>query len=142
VDHAPSIIAHHCMVHVRVLDRAEAFYTRVLGLRVAERHVYTEGVMTYLAMPGTGFELELICPRDWPFANRPEPGRTHVAFTIDDLDAEHARLRGLGVPVDPIEDHHANGVFQTRYFFFLDPDGNQLEYLEPVGRYRPRPAAP
>ncbi len=133
-----SMIAHHCMVHVRELERAEQFYTKVLGLSVAERHFYEGGVMTYLTLPGTNFELELICPQPWPFADRPEPGRTHVAFTVGDIAAEHKRLRELGIQVGAIEDHHANGSFQTGYFFFDDPDGNQLEFLVPVGRYRPR----
>jgi lactoylglutathione lyase len=126
--------AHH-MIHVRNLDRAVAFYTNVLGCHVADRHVYDGAELVYLSGLAPGVELELIMPDQWPFAEAPETGRGHIAFTVTGLDAEHARLSELGVGPGAIEDYTANGAIQTRYFYFSDPEGNQIEFLEPRGRY-------
>ena len=123
------------MIHVRDLEAAIAFYRRALGCTVADRHRYEQTDLVYLSLPGARFELELLSPAHWPYGDAPEPGRSHLAFTVDDLDAEHARLTGLGIPADPIADYVANGRHQTRYFYFCDPEGNQIEFLETSGRY-------
>jgi lactoylglutathione lyase len=125
----------HHMVHVRNLPRAVGFYERALKLVVADHHRYEGASLVYLRVPGALFEIELISPDRWPYADQPEAGRVHIAFTVADLDAEHARLAGLGVKVDPIADYVANGARQTRFFYFGDPEGNQIEFLEPRGRY-------
>ena len=123
------------MIHVRDLPRAVAFYTSALGAELAERHGYDGAQLVYLRWPGSAFELELVCPDDWPYADAPEPGRTHLAFAVDDLDGEHARLSALGLVPEPILDYRANGRHQTRYFYLCDPEGNQIEMLEARGRY-------
>ena len=125
----------HYMIHVRDIEKATAFYAEALGLAVADRHSYDGTRLVYLAIPGSRLELELVSPDPWPFADRPEPGRTHIAFTVDDLEGQHTRLRAGGVAVEPIAEYHANGVLQTRYFYFDDPEGNQVEFLERRGRY-------
>jgi lactoylglutathione lyase len=125
----------HHMLHVRDLKRAVRFYEHALGLVVADRHQYDGASLVYLRVPGTSFEIELIAPDHWPYALTPEAGRLHLAFAVADLDAEHARLQAIGVKPDPIADYVANGAHQTRYFYFCDPEGNQIEFLEPCGRY-------
>ncbi len=126
--------AHH-MIHVRDLPGAVDFYTSVLGGVVADRHTYDGARLVYLRWPDLVFELELVCPDIWAFAAVPEPGRTHIAFTVDDLDREHARLSGLGLTPDAISAYRANDAHQTRYFYLCDPEGNQIELLEAKGRY-------
>jgi lactoylglutathione lyase len=123
------------MIQVRDLDRALDFYQRALHLDVVDRHRYEGTSLVYLRIPGSRFEIELIAPDRWPFAERPEPGRLHLAFAVDDLDSEHARLTRMGVRAEPILDYIANGAHQSRYFYFSDPEGNQIEFLEPRGRY-------
>jgi lactoylglutathione lyase len=125
----------HCMIHVRDLDRAVDFYGRALGFREVDRHRYDGATLVYLRDPASPFEIELIQPDRWPFQSQPEPGRTHIAFIVDDLDHERNRLRRIGVEPDPITDHFANGAHQTRYFYFADLEGNQIEFLEAQGRY-------
>jgi lactoylglutathione lyase len=88
-----------------------------------------------MRLPHSSFELELVAPDEWPYADKLEFGRTHIAFTVDDLCREHVRLAELGVSVDPIMNYTANGAHQTRFFYFNDPEGNQIEFLEPHGRY-------
>lgn len=124
----------HAMIQVRELDRAIAFYQQALGLRLVDRHVYDSAELAYLRGAG-GAELELLSERPWRFAAAPETGRNHVAFTTADLDAEHARIAGLGIPCGAISDYVANGRLQTRFFYLYDPEGNEIEILEATGRY-------
>lgn len=123
------------MIQVQDLPGAVDFYTSALGASVADRHAYDGARLVYLRWPESSFELELVCPEVWTFADTPEPGRTHIAFTVEDLDAEHARITALGYTLDPICAYRANGLHQTRYFYLCDPEGNQIELLEPHGRY-------
>lgn len=55
------------------------------------------------------------------------PGWNHLCFESDDIDADHARLLGLG-----IELHAPPHPFgSARVFFGRDPDGNIFEVLQP-----------
>lgn len=125
----------HAMVQVRDLDAAIAFYERALGLAVVDRHAYEGASLAYLRAPGGGAELELLSEHPWRFASRPETGRSHVAFTVGDLAAAHARVSALGLDCGAITDYRANGKLQTRYFYLYDPEGNEIEILEAMGRY-------
>lgn len=124
----------HAMIQVRELDRAIAFYQKAMGLGLVDRHVYDGAELAYLRGAG-GAELELLSEHPWRFVATPEPGRNHVAFTTADLDAEHARIVGLGIPCGAISDYVANGRLQTRFFYLYDPEGNEIEILEATGRY-------
>ena len=125
----------HYMIQVQNLQSAIVFYERALGFTVVDRHRYPGATLVYMRGPSSAFELELISPDKWDYARMPEPGRTHIAFTVEDLDAERARLTGLAIAADPVSDYAVNGIHQTRYFYFYDPEGNQIEFLEPHGRY-------
>ena len=125
----------HYMIHVRNLEGAISFYEKALNLAVVDRHRYDGATLVYMRTPHTSFEVELVAPDEWPYADKPEFGRTHIAFTVDDLCQEHVRLAKLGVSVDQIMSYTANGAHQTRFFYFNDPEGNQIEFLEPHGRY-------
>lgn len=125
----------HTMLQVRQLDEAIAFYEHVLGLSLADRHSYESAELAYMRGDG-GAELELLSERPWRFAAVPEIGRNHVAFTTTDLEAEHARIEGLGVRCGAIGDYIANGRLQTRFFYIYDPEGNEIEILQATGRYK------
>lgn len=54
-------------------------------------------------------------------------GLRHLAFTVDDIDAEVARLAGHDVTCEPVRvDPHTG----QRFTFFADPDGLPLELYE------------
>ena len=72
----------HAMIQVCDLEGAIAFYQRVLGLSLAERHDYDGASLAYLRAADGGAELELLCERPWRFADRPETGRSHIALTL------------------------------------------------------------
>lgn len=127
--------AIHSMI--RVLDEARSveFYDKAFGLKVAERLDFDSFTLVYLSNPETSFELELTINK-----GRTEPyalgdGYGHLAFSVDDLDAEHARLTALGLAPRKLVDFAPGGEVIARFFFIADPDGYQIEVLQRGGRY-------
>ena len=123
---------HHVALIVSDYPRAKRFYTEILGLPVvaetwrAERLSYKLD----LAVPG-GAQIELFSfPDPPPRPTRPEArGLRHLAFAVDDVEAEVARLEALGVPCEPVRIDELTG---RKFTFFFDPDGLPLElYGEP-----------
>ncbi|MEZ5686651.1 MAG: VOC family protein [Paracoccaceae bacterium] len=127
------------MIHsmIRVLDEARslAFYEAAFGLRVAERLDFPEFTLIYLANDEGSFELELTVNK-----GRTEPyalgdGYGHLAVSVADVAAEHARLEAAGLAPRKIVDFAPAGTVIARFFFIADPDGYQIEVLERGGRY-------
>ena len=129
------MIPIHCMIMVSDLEQSRSFYEAVFGCRVVDRHRYPGHELVYMRAPEGGFEIELIEAEAPQASPRVEAPIWHLAFGIEDLDAEYRRLQGMGVRLDPIAEYVANGAFQTRFFYLYDPDGNQIEFLEARGRY-------
>ena len=127
--------AIHSMI--RVLDEARslAFYETAFGLKVAERLDFPEFTLIYLSNAEGSFELELTVNKD-----RTEPyhlgdGYGHLAVSVDDLAAEHARLTAAGLAPRKMVDFAPAGEVIARFFFVADPDGYQIEVLQRGGRY-------
>lgn len=127
------------MIHsmIRVLDEARsvAFYNAAFGLKVAERLDFDSFTLVYLANAETGFELELTINK-----GREEPyelgnGYGHLAVSVEDVDAEHARLTALGLNPRKLVDFAPGGTVLARFFFIQDPDGYEIEVLRRGGRY-------
>ena len=127
--------AIHSMI--RVLDEARslAFYDTAFGLKVAERLDFPEFTLIYLSNEESTFELELTVNK-----GRSEPyqlgdGYGHLAVSVPDVAAEHARLTAAGLAPRKIVDFAPAGTVIARFFFIADPDGYQIEVLERGGRY-------
>lgn len=125
-------------IMVRVLDEEKSidFYDKAFGLKVADRFDFPEFTLAYLRNPEVDFEVELTVNK-----GRTEPyalgdGYGHVAFAVDDLDAEHARLAAAGLAPNPIKEFHRDGGLMARFFFLQDPDGYKIEMLQRHGRYQ------
>lgn len=123
---------------IRVLDEARSvdFYDRCFGLTVAERLDFPDFTLVYLANGESPVELELTINK-----GRTDPydlgdGYGHVAFTVDDVDAEHARMTGLGLAPRKLVDFAPGGQVIARFFFIADPDGYQIEVIQRGGRYQ------
>ena len=92
---------HHTGIVVQDLDAAISSY-EALGFRDGERHEIPEQdivAVTFRAGPGW---LELIQPTDpdGPIARymaKRGEGTHHVAYAVDDIDAELERLKAAGV---------------------------------------------
>lgn len=128
--------AIHSMI--RVLDEARSvgFYANAFALSVADRFAFDSFTLVYLRNPEADFELELTVNhgRTEPYA--PGDGYGHIAFCVDDLDAEHARFAAAGLAPRKIVEFARDGAKLARFFFVQDPDGYQIEVLERHGRYR------
>lgn len=127
--------AIHTMI--RVLDEARslAFYEKAFGLTVADRLDFETFTLIYLSNPETTFELELTVNK-----GRTEPyqlgdGYGHLAFSVTDVAAEHARLTEAGLAPRKLVDFAPAGKVIARFFFIADPDGYQIEVLQRDGRY-------
>jgi lactoylglutathione lyase len=63
-------------------------------------------------------------------------GYGHMAFVVDDLAAEHARMKSTGLaPKDIKQMTHDGKPFGT-FFFIEDPDGYKIEVLQSGGRFQ------
>jgi len=128
--------AIHSMI--RVLDEARscAFYRAAFGLEPADRFAFDGFTLVYLRNAEADFELELTIN-----AGRTEPyalgdGYGHLAFAVDDLEAEHARLKAAGLAPRDVKEFMRDGELLAKFFFVADPDGYQIEVLQRHGRYR------
>lgn len=127
--------AIHSMIRVLDLDASVAFYRDAFGLELVERLDFDDFTLAYLRNDESDFELELTWNHDQrePYAHG--SGYGHLAVTVEDLEAEHARLAGLGMaPRDVVEMQHA-GKPLARIFFVADPDGYAIEVIERGGRF-------
>jgi lactoylglutathione lyase len=128
--------AIHTMI--RVLDEARSlvFYKKAFALDIADRLDFPEFTLVYLSNAETPYEVELTINKD-----RAEPynlgdGYGHVAFVVDDLDAEHRRFEAEGLKPRKIVEFNNDGKQIARFFFVEDPDGYKIEVLQKRGRFR------
>ena len=128
--------AIHMMIRVLDEERSTAFYEKAFGLGVADRFDFDSFTLVYLRSPEADFEVELTVNKDRAQPYNLGDGYGHVAFAVDDLDAEHARFESEGLAPRDIKEFHREGSLMARFFFVADPDGYQIEVLQKHGRYR------
>ena len=102
-------------------DRALEFYTKVLGCEVRiDREIWPGARLVEVVPPGSNVGLVLLPPdSEIPMA---------VRMGTTDAAAAHARLREAGATL-----HNDEPIViddSPPMFFFADPDGNGLVYLE------------
>lgn len=128
--------AIHMMI--RVLDEARSvkFYEACFGLKIADRRDWPDFSLTYMSNPENDFEVELTVNK-----GRTEPydlgnGYGHVAFVVDNLEAEHARIASAGYTPGDIKQMTHDGQPFGKFFFITDPDGYKIEVLQKGGRFK------
>ena len=150
----------HAMIRVLDLDRSMRFYRDAFGFEtvaLTQRHGATASSTSWGAMlfhegeasfssrheisivdrvgAGDSFTGALILNR-----GRTEPythgtGYGHVAVCVDDLAAEHARVKSLGLAPNDIKEFRDGDRLIARFFFMQDPDGYKIEVLQRHGHY-------
>ncbi|WP_273726078.1 VOC family protein [Brucella gallinifaecis] len=128
--------AIHTMIRVLDEEKSVSFYDQAFGLKIAERIDFESFTLVYLRNGEADFEVELTINK-----GRTEPynlgdGYGHVAFVVDDLDAEYARFTQLGFKVGKLVDFKNGDVQVARFFFVEDPDGYKIEVIQRGGRYQ------
>jgi catechol 2,3-dioxygenase-like lactoylglutathione lyase family enzyme len=139
---------HHTSLTVSDLERSVAFYTD-LGLEVLLRQTpggtYLQKItgfpdahikQAHLSLPGGGHRLELFeyaSPKGKPVRSRNcDPGNTHLAFVVDNLDGMYTRLKDRGVEfVSPPITVDAGANVGMKALYLRDPDGFTIELFEP-----------
>ena len=123
---------------IRVLDEARSvsFYHEAFGLQVAERLDFPDFTLVYLSNEETPFELELTINKGRTSTYELGDGYGHVAFTVDDLDREHASFKTAGLAPRNIVEFSRDGGLFARFFFVEDPDGYKIEVLQRRGRFK------
>ena len=127
--------AIHTMIRVFDEDKSVDFYRKAFALEVADRFDFDSFTLVYLSNPESDFEIELTVNKDQDAPYTHGDGYGHVAFTVDDLDAEHARVKSLGLEARDIVEFNRDGSLMARFFFMQDPDGYKIEVLQRHGRY-------
>jgi lactoylglutathione lyase len=122
----------HTMLRTGDLDRAIAFYTEVLGMKLLRRKDYPEGKFT-LAFIGYGDEagqtvIELTY--NWGVSQY-EAGNAygHIAIEVDDVYAACAAAKAKGARI--VRDAGPMNAGTTVIAFIADPDGY---FIELIGR--------
>ena len=122
---------------IRVLDERKSvkFYSDAFGLSVAGRLDFDSFTLIYLSNCDSTFELELTVNKGTETLYELGNSYGHLAVSVDDLDAEHARMSELALEPRKIVDFAKDGVPVARFLFIVDPDGYQIEILQRSGRF-------
>jgi lactoylglutathione lyase len=127
-----SFRVHHTMLPVADLDRSIAFYTRLLGMKVNERHA-SEARRVKVGLIGYGEEarapfLELIQDTSARAPVQVTPANIHIGIDTSDLRKLCAILEKEGVGfIRPFKQRSDGMGFSA---WIRDPDGHDLELAE------------
>jgi methylmalonyl-CoA/ethylmalonyl-CoA epimerase len=111
---------HHVGIAVEDLDAAVLVYEELFGAEVERREtVEAQGVEAASLSAGAG-RIELLRPLgpDTPvgrFLHKRGPGMHHIAFLVDDVATELARLRAEGARL--IDERPRTGLFGLQVAF-------------------------
>jgi catechol 2,3-dioxygenase-like lactoylglutathione lyase family enzyme len=138
----------HAGITVASLQSALGFYRDLLGLRLTDQGE-DEGPeldaitglsgtrMRYAELDLGGGQLlelvEMVAPAGTPFAQRPcDPGASHLALRVDDLDGLYQRLvaAGVTVPGRPTTISARGAWSGARCVYVEDPDGRTVELVQ------------
>jgi catechol 2,3-dioxygenase-like lactoylglutathione lyase family enzyme len=122
----------HIALTVEDVERASAFYIRVLGARVAQDHMRNGRIgVRNIVLGEAVFNLH---QRDNDFeliASRPTPGSADLCLRwLGSIDEAAAQLAAAGVRIveGPVPRRNSDGEV-TQSVYFHDPDGNLLELM-------------
>ena len=127
--------AVHSMVRVLDEARSVSFYQKAFGLSVAERIDFPEFALVYLSNAEAPFEVELTINKGNTQPYDLGTGYGHIAFVVDDLEAEHRRFEAENLKPRKIVELNRGGTLLAKFFFVEDPDGYKIEVLQRHGRF-------
>ncbi len=117
---------NHFGIVVKDLKKSLDFYQGVMGGRVVYHGYIPPSKTDVVYILITGGLIELLAPTD------PGPdtvfGITHIAFMSNDLDADYARLTGMGYKGFVAPKTAGSGV--GRLAFIGDPNGVRIELIQ------------
>ncbi len=127
--------AIHTMMRVLDETRSVDFYEKAFGLDVADRMDFDDFTLIYMKNAETDFEVELTVNKDRTKPYELGDGYGHLAVSVDDVEAEHARFKDEGLNPRDVVEFKRDGTLLAKFFFVRDPDGYEIEVLQRQGRY-------
>ena len=129
-------ISHTCIA-VNDLDCSVAFYRDILGCEVGPTQDYKTVICIPLRVGGDTLELmKVLNPEDNNLQRPLEPGdvgTVHVCFQVDNIEELAQKVKDSGAPVTTdLHDMTLGGGRVIRVFYFRDPDGYALQFLQLV----------
>ncbi|MGC5780108.1 VOC family protein [Methylobacterium sp. NFXW15] len=125
----------HSMIRVRDEARSRDYYGRAFGLEPADRFDFPDFTLLYLKDPSSPFELELTVNKDREKPYELGDGYGHLAFVVEDLEAEHAKHKQAGFTVTDVKTLKHGDTPLATFFFATDPDGYKIEVIQRGGRF-------
>ena len=127
-------ISHVCIA-VNDLDRSVAFYRDVIGCEVGPEQDYKTLICISLRAGGDTLELmKILSPEGIKLQRLLEAGdvgTVHVCFQVDDVEEHVKKVKDTGAPVTTdLHDMTLGSGHVIRVFYFRDPDGYALQFLQ------------
>ncbi len=125
----------HVGIYAEDLTKQRDFYSRVMGLQIADEDLENRGMVFMSADPvAEHHEFVLMKGRVTSDDAKVIQQISFIVPTIDDLKEYHQRLLSENVTIDRIVSHgNAFGMY------FLDPEGNRIELYYKTGFKVPQP---
>ena len=121
---------HHIAIICSDYEISKDFYVNKLGFNILAETFREERKSYKLDLAVNDlYQIELFSFENPPARpSRPEAqGLRHLAFEVDEVEAEISRLYEAGIETEPIRVDELTG---KRFTFFSDPDGLPLELYE------------
>jgi catechol 2,3-dioxygenase-like lactoylglutathione lyase family enzyme len=135
---------NHTSFTVSDVDRSVDFYTKVLGFKEEIRFdVDGEGISRIVGFPDSHLKIVFVSLGEFrielieyvsPAGEKVDTatnnvGSAHIAFWTDDVDKTYDELKAQGVKFIASPGRSKPG--RPRVAYFVDPDDNTLEIVEP-----------
>lgn len=120
---SPMLKIEHIGIAVHDLDKAESLYSRLLGVEPYKREeVASEKVVTSFFQTGPN-KIELLAPLEdagaiFSFLEKKGEGIHHIAFAVEDIQAEMQRLKEEGFQL--LQDNPKKGA-DNKWVCFVHP---------------------
>ena len=121
---------HHVAIICSDYERSKTFYTEILGFQILNEVIRKERESYKLDLAlGSNYIIELFSFPNTPNRlTKPEAtGLRHLAFEVDNLILEKAKLEKLRVDHEKVRRDEITG---KDFLFFFDPDGLPIELYQ------------
>ncbi len=143
---------HHTSFTVSDVDASERFFVELMGMKRLGGGLYDfDYIRRTTGYPDAVLKIAVLVVENDPEAHRLElieyvtppgeavdtatsrPGAAHLAFVVEDIEAEYQRLRSAGVKFKSAPNEVTFGTNRgAKAVYFNGPDGIALELLEPA----------
>jgi len=121
---------HHIAVLTAHFEEMREFYVKTLGMPI--RGAFEGYNIVFVDAGSTAIEIV-----ENAGERAPEDSWRHLALEVPDIDAAYNELLLKGVPFHVPPKDFPPAAPKVRIAFFRDPDGNELELVQPLGTRYP-----